>query len=109
MTADRQTHVQRVQQRTVVLLMLGETLGSVALTVGFAVVGILAAELAGSTRAVGFTQASQTVGAAVASYALAAWMNQQGRWRGLAVGYLIGALGAASWVGYHAPVVDPTD
>jgi MFS family permease len=95
-TTDQHTDVQRVQRRTVVLLMLGETLGSVALTVGFAVVGILAAQLAGSTGAVGFTQASQTVGAAVASYALASWMNHQGRRRGLAVGYLIGALGAGA-------------
>jgi MFS family permease len=95
-TTVHRTDVRLVQRRTVLLLMLGEILGSVALTVGFAVVGILAAQLAGSTGAVGFTQASQTVGAAVASYALAAWMNQQGRRRGLAVGYLIGALGAAS-------------
>lgn len=96
MTTDRHPDVQRIQRRTVLLLMVGETLGSVALTVGFAVVGILAAQLAGSTGAVGFTQASQTVGAAVASYALASWMNVKGRRRGLAVGYLIGALGAGS-------------
>jgi MFS family permease len=95
-TTDRHPDVQRVQRRTVVLLMLGETLGSVALTVGFAVVGILAAQLAGSTGAVGFTQASQTVGAAVASYALGTWMNTRGRRLGLAAGYLIGALGAGS-------------
>jgi MFS family permease len=93
-TTVQRTDVRHVQRRTVLLLMLSETLGSVSLTVGFAVVGILAAQLAGSIGAVGFTQASQTVGAAVASYALAAWMNRQGRRRGLAVGYLIGALGA---------------
>lgn len=74
--------------------MAGETLGSVALTVGFAVVGILAAQLAGSTGAVGLTQASQTVGAAAASYVIASWMNRQGRRRGLSTGYAVGALGA---------------
>ena len=95
-TTVQRTDVRHVQRRTVLLLMLSETLGSVSLTVGFAVVGILAAQLAGSIGAVGFTQASQTVGAAIASYALAAWMNRQGRRRGLAVGYLIGALGAGS-------------
>ena len=88
------TELRRLQRRTVALLMLGETLGSVALTVGFTVVGILAADLAGSTGAVGLTQATQTVGAAIASYAIATWMNRQGRRRGLATGYLVGALGA---------------
>jgi MFS family permease len=89
------TDVRAAQRRTLALLMVGESLGSVALTIGFAVVGILAAQLAGSTGAVGLTQASQTAGAAVASYAIGAWMHRQGRRRGLATGYLVGALGAA--------------
>lgn len=91
-------HVQVAQQRTMSLLMLSQTLGSIAVTITFAVSGILAAEMAGSTSAAGLTQATLTLGAGAAAYLLGTWMNKKGRRTGMATGYLIGALGAAACV-----------
>lgn len=90
--------VRKVQKRTMSLLLATQTLGSIAVTVTFAVSGILAVEMAGSTSAAGLTQATLTLGAAAASYLLGAWMNKSGRRAGLAVGYLVGAVGAGACV-----------
>ncbi|TDD69890.1 MFS transporter [Jiangella aurantiaca] len=86
--------LRRVQRRTMSLLMVTQVLGSIAVTVTFAVSGILAMELSGSTGAAGLTQATLTLGAGAASYLLATWMNRCGRRIGMAAGYLVGALGA---------------
>ncbi|SEF18756.1 MFS transporter [Jiangella alba] len=87
--------VRRVQRRTMSLLLVIQVLGSTAVTMTFAVSGILAAELSGSTGAAGLAQATLTLGVGAASYLLAAWMNRRGRRVGMAAGYLIGAVGAA--------------
>lgn len=92
------TDVRKMQRRTMSLLLTSQTLGSIAVTVTFAVSGILAAEMSGSTSAAGMIQASLTVGAGAASYLMATWMNRRGRRAGLAIGYLIGAFGAATCV-----------
>lgn len=86
--------VRKVQRRTQTLLLLSQVLGSIAVTVTFAVSGILAVDMAGSTSAAGLTQATLTLGTAAASYLLATWMNRSGRRAGMATGYFIGALGA---------------
>lgn len=86
--------VRLVQRRTMSLLVVSQVLGSIAVTVTFAVSGILAVELAGSTGAAGLNQASLTLGAGAASYLLASLMNRRGRRIGMSVGYLIGAAGA---------------
>jgi MFS family permease len=86
--------VRLVQRRTMSLLVVSQVLGSIAVTVTFAVSGILAVELSGSTGAAGLNQASLTLGAGAASYLLATLMNRRGRRIGMAVGYLIGAAGA---------------
>ncbi|WP_152691114.1 hypothetical protein [Jiangella alkaliphila] len=83
MIVDVDVDVGRVQRRTMALLLASQVLGSIAVTVTFAVSGILAAEMSGSTGAAGLTQATLTVGAGVSSYLLAAWMNRRGRrWPG---------------------------
>lgn len=87
--------VRRVQRRTMSLLLVSQVLGSIAVTVTFAVSGILAVEMSGSTGAAGLSQATLTIGVGAASYLLAAWMNRRGRRIGMAAGYLIGAMGAA--------------
>ncbi|TDC52945.1 MFS transporter [Jiangella ureilytica] len=86
--------VRLVQRRTMSLLVVSQILGSIAVTVTFAVSGILAVELSGSTGAAGVNQAGLTLGAGAASYLLASLMNRRGRRIGMAVGYLIGAAGA---------------
>ena len=86
--------VRRVQRRTMPLLLLSQVLGSIAVTITFAVSGILAVEMSGSSGAASLTQATLTLGAGATSYLLGAWMNRRGRRVGMATGYLVGAIGA---------------
>ncbi|URN08878.1 MFS transporter [Actinomadura madurae] len=90
--------LRRVQRRTLILLMVSQVVGSIAVALTFAVSGILAAELAGSPGAAGLAQATLILGAGAASYLLATLMNRKGRRGGLAAGYLIGAIGAGMCV-----------
>ncbi|MGP3919878.1 MFS transporter [Nonomuraea sp. 10N515B] len=90
--------LRRVQRRTLILLMVSQVVGSIAVALTFAVSGILAAELAGSSGAAGLAQATLILGAGAASYLLAPLMNRKGRRGGLAAGYLIGAIGAGTCV-----------
>jgi MFS family permease len=90
--------IRQVQRRTMTVLLMSQVLGSIGVTLTFAIGGILAVELSGSTSAAGYSQAIFTLGTGAASYALATWMNRQGRRGGLAAGYLVGALGAGACV-----------
>jgi MFS family permease len=84
-----------VQRRTVRVLVVSQSLGGLGTTVGIAVASVLAERVSGSEALAGMVQTCQVLGAAVASYLLAGVMGLRGRRVGLAVGYLIGAAGAA--------------
>ncbi|HEU4568774.1 MAG TPA: MFS transporter [Marmoricola sp.] len=86
--------VSRVQRRTLGVLVASQALGGLGTTVGIAVAAILAEDVSGSESLAGLVQTCQVLGAAVASYALAAVMGRRGRRQGLVVGYGAGALGA---------------
>jgi MFS family permease len=84
-----------VQRRTMRTLVVGQVLGSVGVTSGTVVATIAAASLAPSVVLAGFSQTASTLGSAVAAAVLAAVAGAEGRRRGLLVGYLTGAAGAA--------------
>lgn len=83
-----------VQRRTLAVLVASQALGGLGTTVGIAVAAILAESVSGSESLAGLVQTCQVLGAAVASYVLAALMGRRGRRIGLVVGYGAGALGA---------------
>lgn len=87
-----------VQRRTMSVLIVSQALGGLGTTIGVAVAAILAEDVSGSEALAGLVQTAQVLGAAIASYLLAALMGRRGRRVGLAVGYLIGATGAATCV-----------
>ena len=83
-----------VQRRTVRVLVLGQAVGAIGITIGIATASLLARDLSGSESLAGLAQTAQVLGAAVASYLLARLMSRRGRRIGLATGYLIGGAGA---------------
>jgi MFS family permease len=87
--------VARLQRRTLSVLVVAQSLGGVGITIGIAVASILAEDLSGSESLAGLAQTGQVLGAAVASFLLAHLMGRRGRRPGLALGYAIGAVGAA--------------
>ncbi len=89
------TAVGRVQRRTVVTLALSQALGGVGVSTGIAVSAIIAEEIVGSATLAGLTSTTQVLGAALAAYAIAALARRGGRRTGLAIGYTVGAFGAA--------------
>ncbi|WP_246360087.1 MFS transporter, partial [Nocardioides massiliensis] len=100
MSAPRQQQAQhqmqhRVQRRTLATLVGGQAFGGVGITIGVATAALLAEEVSGSPELAGLVQTAQVLGAALAAYVLARVMGRSGRRPGLALGYVVGTLGAA--------------
>jgi MFS family permease len=87
--------IRAVQRRTLWTLVAAQGFGGLGITIGVAVAAILAEEITGSAELAGLAQTMQVLGAAVASFLLAHLMGSRGRRAGLALGYLMGACGAA--------------
>jgi MFS family permease len=87
--------LEQVQRRTIWTLVFAQSLGGLGLTIGIAVAALLAEDISGSESLAGLAQTAQVLGAAIASYLLARLMGRRGRRPGLALGYLLGASGAA--------------
>lgn len=83
-----------VQRHTVRTLVVTQALGGVGVSSGVAVSALLAEQVSGSESLAGLAQTSQVVGAAILAAVLASYMARRGRRPGLALGYLLGALGA---------------
>ena len=86
---------QQLQRRTLNSLRFAQVPGQAAVAGMVAVVTLLAGDLLGSDRLAGLGSASFTVGAALTSIPLAAYMRRRGRRRGLAGALAIGAIGSA--------------
>ncbi|WP_101524746.1 MFS transporter [Nocardioides houyundeii] len=86
--------VRRIQRRTVRVLVVGQALGAVGITIGIATASLLARDISGSEGQAGLAQTAQVLGAAFASYLLARLMAARGRRLGQVTGLLIGASGA---------------
>ncbi|WP_238161028.1 MFS transporter [Kribbella antibiotica] len=87
MTAD-------LQRTTVRVLVASNVLGGVAMASGFAVAGLLAERISGSTSTAGLVATSTTIGAAALAVPLARLARSRGRRFALTVGYVIGTVGA---------------
>jgi MFS family permease len=86
----------QVQQRkTLNALRLAVVPGQAAVAGTVAVVSLLASDMLGSDRLAGLGSASFTLGAAIVSVPLAAYMRRRGRRPGLIVALLAGGVGAA--------------
>jgi MFS family permease len=90
-------HVDRdaLQRRTLRSLRFAQVPGQAAVAGMVAVVSLLAGDLLGSDRLAGMGSASFTIGAALTSIPLAAFMRRRGRRMGLVRALLIGAVGAS--------------
>jgi len=84
-----------LQRRTLNSLRLAQVPGQAAVAGMVAVVTLLAGDLLGSDRLAGLGSASFTVGAALTSIPLAAYMRRRGRRRGLTGALMLGAVGSA--------------
>ncbi len=84
-----------LQRRTLNSLRMSTVPGQAAVAGMVAVVTLLASDLLGSDRLAGVGSASFTVGAALTSIPLAAFMRRRGRRPGMAGALAIGAVGAA--------------
>ena len=84
-----------LQRRTLTSLRMTQVPGQAAVAGMVAVVSLLAGDLLGSDRFAGLGSASFTLGAALTSIPLAAFMRRHGRRRGLARALMIGAVGSA--------------
>ncbi|MFI5711367.1 MFS transporter [Kribbella sp. NPDC051620] len=83
-----------LQRGTLRVLVASNVLGGVAVASGFAVSGLLAENISGSTSMAGFVSTSTTLGAAVLAVPLAHLARSQGRRSSLTAGYLIATAGA---------------
>ncbi len=86
---------RRTQSARVALLVATQVLGGVGAAGGIAVGGLLAQRVSGSTALAGTAQTMSVLGAAVLALPLAALAARRGRAPALALGYAVGAAGAA--------------
>ncbi len=85
--------VDRVQRRTLRVLMLTQVIGGVGVAIGIAVGALLAASM-GGTGISGLGQSSLVVGGALLAVPATRLMRAGGRRRGLFFAYVVGAIGA---------------
>jgi MFS family permease len=94
-TAPAEPGTDPVQRHVVRVLVAGQAVGAMGITIGLATASILARDLSGSDSLAGLAQTSQVFGTAIAAWWLARLMHARGRRVGLVVGLLTGALGGA--------------
>jgi MFS family permease len=82
-----------IRRRTTWLLFGSQVFGSGATTAALTVATILASQMLGGSTWAGVPNSVRTLGAALVSVPLSAYMARAGRRRGLVLGYLVGALG----------------
>lgn len=89
---------ERVQRRTLAVVMAGQVLGGAGLAAGITVGALLAQEMLGSASLTGLPIAMFTFGSALAAYLVGRISQRAGRRVGLAAGFAAGAAGAAGVV-----------
>ena len=85
---------ERVQRRTIAVVMLGQVLGGAGLAAGITVGALLAQDLLGTDSLAGLPAALFTLGSAVAAYLVGRLTQGRGRRLGLGLGFAAGGLGA---------------
>ena len=92
------TKTDLLRRRTLVLLALATAVGSTGLAAGGTAGALLGAEIAGTEAAAGLPLGLLVVGSAAAALLVSRRTNSVGRGRSLALGYVLGLLGAAAVV-----------
>lgn len=82
------------QRRTLIILVCAQVLSGAGLAAGITVGALLAQDMLGTTSLAGLPTALFTIGSAVAALTIGRVSQRAGRRPGLALGYLIGALGS---------------
>ena len=83
-----------LQRRTLTTLVLSQVLGGVGLSAGVAVGALLAEEVSGSATWAGLGGTFQVLGTALITIPMTRLIAVRGRRPGLALGYVLAALGA---------------
>lgn len=89
------TGLPALQRRTTAVLVSSQILGGLGVAIALALSALLAKEITGSEALTGLAQTAAVTGTAVLSIPLAVLMNARGRRPGIALAYLVGAVGAA--------------
>lgn len=84
-----------LQRRTLIVLSCAQILGGLGVGANVAAGGLIAADVSGSDAVAGIASTTAVLGAAAAAIPLASLTSARGRRYGLALGMLVGALGAA--------------
>ncbi len=87
-----------VQRHVVGTLVVSQMLGGVGMSAGVAVGALLAEQVSGSARWAGLGGTFQILGAAVSAIPMSRLMAARGRRPGLALGYVLAAIGAVGLV-----------
>lgn len=96
--ADRQQLVDRVQRRTLVVVIISQVLGGAGLSAGVAVGALLARDMLGSDALTGLPAALFTLGSALAAFSVGRVAQRWGRRPSLALGFGAGSIGAVGIV-----------
>ncbi|TDD68885.1 MFS transporter [Jiangella aurantiaca] len=89
---------QRVQRRTLTVVVLSQILGGAGLAAGVTVGALLAQQMLGSKSVAGLPTALFTLGSALAAYLVGLFTQRWGRRIGLGAGFAAGGIGAAGVV-----------
>ncbi len=85
---------ERVQRRTVVVLLASQAAGGFGLVATYIVSALLAEDITGSSTLATIAASSLSIGSATVAAPMSKLMNKYGRRAGLRFGYLVGAGGA---------------
>lgn len=86
----------RLQSRTLRVLMSSQVFGGMGLVAGYIPAALLAKDITGNETLAGLAAAMLSVGYTAASFPLASYMHRHGRRPGLRAGYLIALCGAGA-------------
>lgn len=89
---------ERVQKRTLIVVVVSQVLGGAGLAAGIAVGALLAEEMLGSAGLSGLPTALFTLGSALAAYLVGRYTQSHGRRIGLGLGFAAGGIGAVGVV-----------
>ena len=89
---------QRLQRRTLAIVVVSQTLGGAGLAAGVTVGALLTQEMLGSDSLAGMAAALFTLGSAIAAFMIGRVTQRHGRRIGLALGFAAGGVGAAGVV-----------
>lgn len=83
-----------LRRRITVVLVISQILGGLGVAIGVALAAVLAEKISGTEALAGLAPTATVAGTALLSMPLAALMTSRGRRPGLALAYVIGAIGA---------------